>query len=225
MSLTQVIRQLKMGETSPTAILELCLAAARDPTGEGVRVFTESFAADANIAVGVASERLRGGIGRALEGVADYRSRTSSMWRVRSRAPVHAPNPMGHPANADADAVARLRAAGAIIVGKTNMTEFAYSGVGLNPHFGTPLNPYDRATQRIPGGSSSGAAVSVSDRMAVAALGTDTGGSIRIPAALCGLVGWKPTASRVSLGGVLPLSPTLDSVGPRRTGRRGLRAH
>jgi aspartyl-tRNA(Asn)/glutamyl-tRNA(Gln) amidotransferase subunit A len=118
------------------------------------------------------------------------------------------------PAVSDGAVVQRLRAAGAVIVGRTNMTEFAYSGLGLNPHHGTPLNPWDRATGRIPGGSSSGAAVSVSDGMAAAAIGTDTGGSVRIPSALCGLTGFKPTARRVPMAGVLPLSPTLDSVGP-----------
>ena len=108
--------------------------------------------------------------------------------------------------------VARLRAAGAVIVGSTNMSEFAFSGVGFNPHYGTPGNPADR--KRVPGGSSSGAAVSVADRMAVAALGTDTGGSVRIPAAVCGIVGFKPTARRVPIDGVVPLSTTLDSIGP-----------
>ena len=92
------------------------------------------------------------------------------------------------------------------------MTEFAFSGVGINPHYGTPGNPHDR--NLIPGGSSSGAAVSVGDRMAVAALGTDTGGSVRIPAALCGLAGFKPTKSRISCDGAIPLSTTLDSIGP-----------
>jgi aspartyl-tRNA(Asn)/glutamyl-tRNA(Gln) amidotransferase subunit A len=113
----------------------------------------------------------------------------------------------------DAEAVARLKSAGFIPVGRTNMTEFAFSGLGINPHYGTPLNPYDRANRRIPGGSSSGAAVSVSDGMATVALGTDTGGSCRIPAALCGLVGFKPTASRVPSGGLMPLSTSLDSIG------------
>jgi aspartyl-tRNA(Asn)/glutamyl-tRNA(Gln) amidotransferase subunit A len=117
------------------------------------------------------------------------------------------------PAKADAVAVARLRAAGAIVMGHTNMTEFAFSGLGVNPHYGTPLNPYDRAGRRIPGGSSSGAAVSVTDGMAYAAVGSDTGGSVRIPAALCGLTGFKPTARRIPLDGALPLSSTLDSVG------------
>ncbi len=118
------------------------------------------------------------------------------------------------PADRDAIAVARLRAAGFIVIGRTNMTEFAFSGLGLNPHYGTPLNPWDRATRRIPGGSSSGAAVSVTDGMAFGALGTDTGGSCRIPAALCGIVGFKPTASRVPIAGTYPLSTSLDSIGP-----------
>lgn len=116
------------------------------------------------------------------------------------------------PALADAPAVARLRAAGAALLGKTNMTEYAFSGVGINPHFGTPRNPADATVARIPGGSSSGAAVSVALGMAVAGLGSDTGGSIRIPAALCGLVGFKGTQSRVPLAGAFPLSHTLDTV-------------
>ena len=106
----------------------------------------------------------------------------------------------------------RLRAAGAVIVAKTNMTEFAFSGVGANPHFGTPGNPADRA--RVPGGSSSGAAVAAADRMCEIAIGTDTGGSTRIPAALCGIVGYKPSKWRVPTDGAFPLSFTLDSVGP-----------
>jgi aspartyl-tRNA(Asn)/glutamyl-tRNA(Gln) amidotransferase subunit A len=118
------------------------------------------------------------------------------------------------PAPADAPAVARLRAAGAVIVGRTNMVEFAFGGVGLNPHYGTPRNPWDRQAGRVPGGSSSGAAVSVADGMCVMGLGSDTRGSIRQPAALCGLVGWKPTQRRVPREGAFPLSFTLDTVGP-----------
>lgn len=118
------------------------------------------------------------------------------------------------PAQHDAPVVSALRQAGFIIIGKTNMTEFAYSGLGINSHHGTPASPYDRKTRRIPGGSSSGAAVSVTDEMAAAAIGTDTGGSTRIPAALCGLVGFKPTAERISTRGCIPLSTSLDSVGP-----------
>jgi len=118
------------------------------------------------------------------------------------------------PAKADAPAVARLRAAGAVIVGRTNLTEFAYSGIGINPHYDTPRNPYDRATGRVPGGSTAGGAVSVADSMAVIGLGTDTGGSTRIPAALCGIVGYKPTQYRIPTNGVFPLSYSLDSIGP-----------
>jgi aspartyl-tRNA(Asn)/glutamyl-tRNA(Gln) amidotransferase subunit A len=117
-------------------------------------------------------------------------------------------------AEQDAPVVARLRAAGAVLVGRTNMVEFAFGGVGLNPHYGTPKNPYDRKNGRIPGGSSSGAAVAQADAMCVMALGSDTRGSIRGPAALCGVVGFKPTQRRVPRDGVFPLSTTLDSVGP-----------
>jgi aspartyl-tRNA(Asn)/glutamyl-tRNA(Gln) amidotransferase subunit A len=116
------------------------------------------------------------------------------------------------PAAFDAPAVARLRSAGAVIVGKTNMTELAFSGLGINPHYGTPLNPADARTGRIPGGSSAGAAVSVALGLASVGLGSDTGGSIRIPAAWCGLVGFKSTQSRVPTQGALTLSHTLDTV-------------
>jgi Asp-tRNA(Asn)/Glu-tRNA(Gln) amidotransferase A subunit family amidase len=116
------------------------------------------------------------------------------------------------PAMSDAPVVKRLRIAGAAIVGKTNMTEFAFSGVGINPHYGTPANPADSEVARIPGGSSSGAAVSVARGLCVAAIGSDTGGSIRIPAALCGIVGFKSTARRVPTAGTIPLSTTLDTI-------------
>ncbi|HSV34969.1 MAG TPA: amidase [Ramlibacter sp.] len=116
------------------------------------------------------------------------------------------------PAPADSPAVARLKAAGAAVLGRTNMTEFAFSGVGINPHFGTPASPADTVTPRIPGGSSSGAAVSVATGAAFIGLGSDTGGSIRIPAALCGIVGFKNTARLTPREGALPLSTTLDTV-------------
>jgi len=116
------------------------------------------------------------------------------------------------PAKEDAVAVSRLRRAGAAFIGRTNMVEFAFSGVGINPHFGTPSNPYGSDLPRIPGGSSSGAAVSVATGAAFIGLGSDTGGSIRIPAALNGIVGFKNTASLVPTDGTLPLSTTLDTV-------------
>ncbi|EFM56154.1 amidase [Brucella inopinata BO1] len=115
-------------------------------------------------------------------------------------------------AGCDAPIVQRLRNAGAVIIGKTHMTEFAFTPVGLNPHYGEPGNAIDPA--RIPGGSSSGAAVSVAEGTSEIAIGSDTGGSVRIPAALNGLVGFKPTARRIPLEGAFPLAPSLDSVGP-----------
>lgn len=120
------------------------------------------------------------------------------------------------PAAVDAPVVARLRAAGAVILGRTAMTEFAFGGVGTNPHYGTPRSPYAREEGggRVPGGSSSGAGVAVADGMCVMGLGTDTRGSVRIPSALCGVTGFKPTQSRVDRTGAFPLSYTLDSVGP-----------
>ena len=130
------------------------------------------------------------------------------------------PTPAGPPCwgcaggRQDAPVVARLQRQGFVILGRTNMVEFAFSGLGVNPHYGTPRSPWDRATGRLPGGSSSGAAVAAADHMGFGGLGTDTGGSCRVPAALCGVVGCKPTARRVPIAGVLPLSPTLDSVGP-----------
>jgi aspartyl-tRNA(Asn)/glutamyl-tRNA(Gln) amidotransferase subunit A len=118
------------------------------------------------------------------------------------------------PADTDAPAVARLRRAGFVVIGRTNMVEFAYSGIGTNPHYGTPKSAWKREIGHVPGGSSSGAAVSVIDGMAHGALGTDTGGSCRIPAAFNGIVGYKPTARRVPLDGAVPLSSSLDSIGP-----------
>ncbi len=120
------------------------------------------------------------------------------------------------PATSDALVVARLRALGFIIIGRTNMTEFAFSGLGMNPHYGNPRSPYERDVDggRIAGGSSSGSAVSISDKMAVTTIGSDTGGSTRAPAAFCGIVGLKPTTSRMPLAGIFPLSPSFDAAGP-----------
>ena len=206
--------KLASGTASSRELVEECLARASDPQGEGARVFTVLSAEHARAAAD-AMDRLRkaGAAPSAFAGIPlgikDLFDIAGEVTTAGSR--VLAANP---PAQADAVAVARLRAAGFVFVGRTNMTEFAYSGLGMNAHFGTPRNPYDRATGRIPGGSSSGAAVGVADGMFAAGLGTDTGGSCRIPAALCGIVGFKPTAQRVSRDGAVPLSTTLDSVGP-----------
>jgi aspartyl-tRNA(Asn)/glutamyl-tRNA(Gln) amidotransferase subunit A len=205
---------LDAGKISSRALVEACLARIADPAGEGARAF-RAVHADQSRAMADAMDGLRragrapgpfAGIPISLKDLFDIAGEpTPAGSRVLAKAP---------PAPRHAAVVARLLAAGLIPIGRTNMTEFAYSGLGINPHFGTPLSPWDRAARRIPGGSSSGAAVSVADGMALAALGTDTGGSCRIPTAFCGLVGCKPTARRVPLAGVLPLAPSLDSVGP-----------
>jgi aspartyl-tRNA(Asn)/glutamyl-tRNA(Gln) amidotransferase subunit A len=130
------------------------------------------------------------------------------------------------PALQDSPAVARLKAAGGALLGRTNMSEFAFSGVGINPHYGTPANPADERVARIPGGSSSGAAVSVATGAAFIGLGSDTGGSIRTPAALCGIVGFKNTARLTPAEGALPLSTTLDTVcAMTRSVRDAITAH
>jgi aspartyl-tRNA(Asn)/glutamyl-tRNA(Gln) amidotransferase subunit A len=185
-----------------------------DPGGEGKRVFIKVYADAARAeADRQDSARRRGTPASAFAGiplsVKDLFDVEGDVTAAGSKVLRDQP-----PARSDAVVVARLRAAGFVIVGRTNMTEFAYSGLGLNPHHGTPLNPFDRQGGRIPGGSSSGAAVSVTDGMACGAVGTDTGGSCRIPAAFCGIVGFKPTARRVPLDGTFPLSSTLDSIGP-----------
>lgn len=211
-TIAAVAADLAAGRTGARALAEAALARIADPAGEGSRAFVKVWrdqalaaadAADALRRAGVAQGPLAG-IPVSIKDLCDVRGETTL---AGSKALGDAP-----PAAADAPVVARLRAAGATIVGSTNMSEFAFTGVGVNPHYGTPGNPVDRA--RVPGGSSSGAAVSVADGMAVAGLGTDTGGSVRIPAALCGLVGFKPTAARVPLAGLVPLSSSLDSVGP-----------
>lgn len=195
-------------------LVERAFAAIDAPQGEGARAFLVVDREGAMRSAEDADRRRRAGaapspfcgIPISIKDLFDVRGQTTRAGSrlLQDRAP----------AAADATVVERLRNAGFVLVGRTNMTEFAYSGLGLNPHFGTPLNPWQRNVERIPGGSSSGAAVSVADGMAAAAIGTDTGGSCRIPAALCGIVGYKPTASSVPRGGVVPLSQTLDSVGP-----------
>ncbi len=207
-------RDLAEGRTTSRALTQAALSRIADPGGEGARAFTQ-VDVEAALAAADASDRSRGrggppsplaGLPFSVKDLFDMRGEVTTAGSTILRGSA--------PANADAAAVARLRAAGAVIVGRSNMTEFAFSGIGINPHYGTPANPHDRATRRIPGGSSSGAAVSVADGMAAFALGTDTGGSVRIPAALCGIAGFKPTQRRVPLEGAFPLSATLDSVGP-----------
>lgn len=213
-TLLHTAERLRRGETSALELVEAALDRADAPHGEGRRTFV-SLDRPGALAQARASDLLRAaGLTRSpLEGlplsVKDLFDVQGQVTRGGSMVLADAPA-----ATADAPAIARLRAAGAVIVGRTTMTEFAFSGLGLNPHVGTPRNPWDRATGRIPGGSSSGAAVSVTDGMALAGIGSDTGGSVRIPSALCGLTGFKPTQRRVPRDGVLPLSLSLDSIGP-----------
>jgi aspartyl-tRNA(Asn)/glutamyl-tRNA(Gln) amidotransferase subunit A len=207
-------RELAEGRTTSRALVEQALARIADPAGEGARAFLKVYA-DAARAEAEHSDRLRrSGVARSpVEGlpvsVKDLYDVGGDVTRAGSKLLAGAP-----PAGADAPAVARLRAAGAVIVGRTNMVEFAFGTTGLNPHYGTPKNPWDRKTGRVPGGSSSGAGVAQADGMAVMSLGSDTRGSVRLPAALCGVTGWKPTQRRVPREGAFPLSYTLDTVGP-----------
>ena len=207
-------RELAEGRTTSRKLVEQALARIADPAGEGARAFLKVYAEQAR-ADAEHSDRLRrqGVVRSGVEGLPvslkDLYDVAGDVTRAGSKLLAGAP-----PAKQDAAAVARLRAAGAVFVGRTNMVEFAFGTTGLNPHYGTPRNPWDRKTGRVPGGSSSGAAVAQADGMCVMALGSDTRGSIRQPAALCGVVGWKPTQRRVPLDGAFPLSYTLDTVGP-----------
>ncbi len=217
----RLVDDLAQGRTSAAALTERALFAIADPAGDGSRTFTRVYDAQAR-AVAAASDGVRSagvppgplaGLPLSIKDLFDVSGETT---RAGSRSRDHAPV-----ATADAAIVARLRSAGAVLIGRTTMSEFAYSGLGLNPHDGTPRCVWDRAHDdgrgRAPGGSSSGAAISVAEGMAVAAIGTDTGGSVRIPAAFNGLVGFKPTARRVPTTGCFPLSTTLDSIGPLAT--------
>ncbi|MDP2410487.1 MAG: amidase [Pseudolabrys sp.] len=193
--------------------LDAALARIDDPKGEGARACLTVYRDAAKAQAEAADARARHGITLGpLDGVIvsikDLFDVAGEVTRAGSKLLAEE----GALAAADAPVVQRLRAAGAVIIAKTNMSEFAFTGVGMNPHYGTPGNPADRA--RVPGGSSSGAVVAAADGMCEIAIGTDTGGSIRIPASLCGLVGYKPSAWRIPTTGAFPLSQTMDSIGP-----------
>ena len=205
---------LASGQTTSRALVEEALERALDPAGEGARVFTRLDADRARKAADAADAMRKAGL--AASPLCGLPITVKALFDIEGE-PTTAASPQREtapPAERDAVAVACLRQAGAVILGSTNMTEFAFSGVGLNPHYGTPANPYKRERPRIPGGSSSGAAISVTDGIAAAALGSDTGGSVRIPAALCGLTGFKSTKRRIPMDGAFPLARTLDSAGP-----------
>jgi aspartyl-tRNA(Asn)/glutamyl-tRNA(Gln) amidotransferase subunit A len=213
-TLASLAEDLAHGRTSARKLVDECLARIGDAAGEGNRTFIH-VDKDAAIAAAEAMDGLRAakaapsayaGIPVSIKDLFDIKGQVT---RAGSRALEDSP-----PAETDATVVARLRRAGFVVIGRTNMTEFAYSGIGINPHYGTPKAHWQRHVGHVPGGSSSGAAVSIADQMAYGALGTDTGGSCRIPAAYNGIVGFKPTQRRVPLDGGVPLSFSLDSFGP-----------
>src|SRR3954454_19253374 len=198
-TLGSLAADLDAGRTTARALVDACLARIADIDGEGARAFLH-VDAEAAIEAAEAMDRLRevnaapspfAGIPISIKDLFDVKGQVT---RAGSRALEDSA-----PAAADAPAVARLRRAGFVVIGRTNMTEFAFSGIGINPHYGTPKGAWQRNTGHVPGGSSSGAAVSVVDRMAYGGLGTDTGGSCRIPAAYNGIVGFKATQRGVPL--------------------------
>jgi len=196
--------RLLPGQSRPGDEMDVSIAAAQSPACERAFVSTQFEEARRVAADPAAGARPLAGLAVSVKDLFDVAGQvTAAGSRVLADAP---------PAVRDSPAVARLRAAGAAILGRTNMTEFAFSGVGTNPHHGMPVNPADTVLPRITGGSSSGAAASVATGAAFIGLGSDTGGSIRIPAALCGIVGFKNTARLTPCEGTIPLSTTLDTV-------------
>jgi aspartyl-tRNA(Asn)/glutamyl-tRNA(Gln) amidotransferase subunit A len=213
-TLADLAADLASGRTSSRALVEACLDRIEDPSGEGRRTFLH-VDKSAVLAQAEAMDLLRSS-GAAPSPYAGIPISIKDLFDITGQVTRAGSTVLGNrpAATQDAASVARLRHAGFVLIGRTNMSEFAFSGLGLNPHYGTPRNPWERPQGRIPGGSSSGAAISVTDGMAHGALGTDTGGSCRIPAAFTGLVGYKPTARRVPRTGAVPLSTSLDSIGP-----------
>jgi aspartyl-tRNA(Asn)/glutamyl-tRNA(Gln) amidotransferase subunit A len=202
-----------MKPTSARERLDSALARIDDPKGEGARACLTVYREQARAAADAADARAKTGVSLgpldgAIVSIKDLFDVAGEVTRVGSMVLAEE----GKPAAADAPVVRRLRAGGAVILAKTNMSEFAYTGIGANPHFGTPGNPADRT--RVPGGSSSGAAIAAADGMCEIAIGTDTGGSCRIPSALCGIVGYKPSRQRIPTTGAFPLSYSIDSIGP-----------
>jgi aspartyl-tRNA(Asn)/glutamyl-tRNA(Gln) amidotransferase subunit A len=213
-TLAKLAGDLEAGRSSSRRLVEECLAKIADPAGEGQRTFVH-VDKEAALEAADAMDRLRKA-GAAPSRFAGIPVSIKDLFDIKGQVTLAGSRALedSAPAEADAPAVMRLRRAGFVVIGRTNMTEFAYSGIGINPHYGTPQGAWQRSVGHVPGGSSSGAAVSIADGMAYGALGTDTGGSCRIPAAYNGIVGYKPTQRRVPLDGGVPLSFTLDSFGP-----------
>ena len=204
--------QLKSRSISPVEIVDKCLQRIGQLDGK-LKAFIDVFESEARSAAEAADKAIRAGqavgplhgIPIALKDLVELEGRVatggSMAWRQRR-------------STRTATLAQKLIAAGMIVIGKTHTVEFAFGGWGTNQHLGTPWNPWDAKTQRTPGGSSSGSGVAVAARMVPCAIGTDTGGSVRLPAAWCGITGLKTTIGRISTYGVLPLTPTLDTPGP-----------
>ena len=204
--------RLRTGEVSASALLDCYLQRIRKYDAK-LHAFVTVYENDARIAAEATDRSMRAGqrlgslqgIPIALKDLLDIEGRVTTggsvFWRDRV-------------SSVTATAARRLAAAGMIALGKTHMVEFAFGSWGTNTTMGAPWNPWDLGTQRAPGGSSSGSGVAVAAALAPAAIGSDTGGSVRIPAGLCGIVGLKTTVGRVSNHGVLMLSDTLDTLGP-----------
>jgi aspartyl-tRNA(Asn)/glutamyl-tRNA(Gln) amidotransferase subunit A len=206
--------ELAAGNTTSRALVENSLARIADVAGEGHLAFINVDAAGARAGADY-QDALRKA-GRAPSPFAGIPFSVKDLFDLAGEVTTAGSKVLKNaaPATRDAVAIANLKAAGLVVLGRTNMTEFAYSGVGLNPHYGTPRSIFERNVGRIPGGSSSGAAVAVAGGMCALSIGTDTGGSCRIPAAYNGIVGFKPSVGRVSTVGAFPLSKSFDSVGP-----------
>ena len=214
MSISKITGDLAAGKTTARQHLETCLEAIDSEDGRRAFITVNSDAARAEAdrvdAMRAAGATLPPFAGVTLS-VKDLFDIAGEITRAGSRVLDGAA-----PAARDCSVVARLRAAGFNIIGRTNMTEFAYSGLGMNPHHGNPRSPWERDVDggRVAGGSSSGSAVSISDGMSAATIGSDTGGSTRAPAVFCGIVGLKPTTTRMPSNGIYPLSTSFDAAGP-----------
>ncbi len=220
--INDVIHALNTNKITARQLVENCLAAIDYPNGEGQRAFISTYHDRARQQADMVDHaRKQGwavpkfaGIPLSVKDLFDEAGIVTTAGSIVLKDAA--------PASQDAIVVARLKAAGFIVIGRTNMTEFAFSGLGTNAHYGTPRSPFERDPNnpkigRVAGGSSSGSAVSISDQMAVATIGSDTGGSTRAPAAFCGIVGFKPTTDRMPGAGIFPLSTSFDAAGPMGT--------
>jgi len=213
-TIDRLAAQLGSGETTSTQLIENSYARIEEPAGEGARIFIHLHKDKARKQAAVVDVKRKSG--KTLPPLAGIPFSAKDLFDIAGQVTTAGSKVLtdAPAASSTAIVVKRLEDAGMINIGRTNMTEFAYSGLGLNPHYGTPKSIYDRATGRCPGGSSSGSAVSVADNIVSATLGTDTGGSCRTPAAFNNIVGYKPSCSRMPHEGIYPLSINFDAPGP-----------